>query len=178
MIERLINEINLALDHNLYFSALALTLILPDACARVEYPNKIPSERYKIWYKTYIGNRIIASEECPNIDETVAYNIRCCFLHEGNPNVNDKSKISKLELIFQDKDPSPDIEIKENNIIINLKYFDMYCTDSTTGDKIYRLNVRSYCEWVCKHVIEYYNNNKDKFSFDYTVVDWDEIKPK
>ena len=40
MIDKLINEINEALSHNLYFAALSLALTLPDICGKAEYPEK------------------------------------------------------------------------------------------------------------------------------------------
>lgn len=86
MINRIINEINQALDHNLYFSALALSLVLPDSCAKAEYPTATNKIRYTNWYKKYVGDSIINAGDLPNIDENVAYSLRCCFLHEGNPN--------------------------------------------------------------------------------------------
>lgn len=180
MIERMINEINTALDNNLYFSALALTLVLPDSCAKAEYPTEPKNNvRYKNWYKKFVGDSIIFNDEgLPNVDENVAYNLRCCFLHEGNPNIKSGYGIDQFELIFQEKDPSPDIvEADDHTTIFNCKYWDMCGTDSATGERFYRINVRSYCERICECVSGYYNENKAKFSFNYTILDWEDIKP-
>lgn len=179
MIERMIREVYTALDHNLYFSALALALVLPDSCAKAEYPTeRYNNVRYKNWYKKYVGDRIFDANGLPNIDENVAYSLRCCFLHEGNPNIDFGYGIDNFELMFQEKDPSPDIvEVDDHTTIINSKYWDMLGTDSTTGESFYRVNVRSYCEWICECVNAYYNENKDKFSFNYTIVDWENVKP-
>jgi len=38
MIDKLIEEINLALDNNLYIIALNTSLTLPDICGKAEYP--------------------------------------------------------------------------------------------------------------------------------------------
>lgn len=177
MIDRIINEINLALEYNLYFSALSLSMVLIDACGKAEYPNLKIGVRFKDWYKNYVGDRIFDTNGLPNINEKVAYSLRCCLLHEGNPNVESKHGIDKFELIFQEKDSSPDtIEVDDHTTIINCKYWDMYGIDSNTGDRLYRLNVRSYCEWICKCVSNYYQTNKAKFSFNYTIVDWEDIK--
>ena len=180
MIERMINEINTALDNNLYFSALALALVLPDSCAKAEYPTETKNNvRYKNWYKNYIGDSIKFNDEgYPNIDENVAYKLRCCFLHEGNPNIEPGLGIDRFELIFQEKDPSPDVvEVDDHTTIFNCKYWDMFGTDSATGERFYRVNVRSYCEWICECVRSYYDENKAKFSFNYTILDWEDIKP-
>lgn len=178
MIKRIIDEINSALDHNLYFSALALALVLPDSCAKAEYPTETKNNiRYKNWYKKFVGDSILDAGNFPNIDENVAYNLRCCFLHEGNPNIESGHGIDKFELMFQEKNPLPDVEeVDYNTTIFNCKYFDMLGTDAITGKRFYRLNVRSYCEWICECVSSYYNDNKDKFSFNYTIVDWEDLK--
>ena len=179
LINNIINDIKSSLDHNLYFSALALSLVLPDACAKAEYPNeKRNAMRYKKWYKEYIGDSIYDSEDLPNITEEVAYNLRCCFLHEGNPNVESKTGIDKFELLFQEKDNSPDSEeLEDGTTLINCKYWDVLGTDNSTNQKDYKINVRAFCEKICERVTDYYNDNKNKFSFDYSIVNWEDIKP-
>ncbi len=49
MIIKLIEEINTALSHNLYFAALSLALTLPDICGKAEYPNKGSTIRYRAY---------------------------------------------------------------------------------------------------------------------------------
>lgn len=177
MINKLIDEIYSALDHELYLAALALALILPDSCARVEYPTANNNTRYKNWYKQYIGGRLLNPDGLPDIDENVAYSLRCCFLHEGNPNIGEGHGIDKFELMFQKKVPGPDFEVLEDgSIAFYFKYFDMMGEDHETGQYFYRINVRSYCEQICECVSEYYEKNKDKFSFNYTIVDWKDVK--
>ena len=39
MILRIIDEIEKALNHDLYFAALNLALTLPDICGKAEYPS-------------------------------------------------------------------------------------------------------------------------------------------
>ncbi len=177
MINRIINEIHSALDHNLYFSALALSLVLPDSCAKAEFPDEpYNNVRYKKWYKRYIGDSIFDADGLPNIDENVAYNLRCCFLHEGNPNVDSRCGIDKFELMFQEKSPLPDIqELDNNTTLFNVKYVDVCGIDNVTGEKFYKINVRAYCERICECVRLYYIDNKDKFTFDYTIVNWEDI---
>lgn len=46
---KLIEEINLALDNNLYLVALNTALTLPDICGKAEYPDLGPTARYKKW---------------------------------------------------------------------------------------------------------------------------------
>ena len=40
LINRIVHEIRMALSHELYLSALALALTLPDTCGKAEYPNE------------------------------------------------------------------------------------------------------------------------------------------
>lgn len=55
MIDRIVHEIRMALSHELYLSALALALTLPDTCGRAEYPNeKRNGIRYKNWCSQYV----------------------------------------------------------------------------------------------------------------------------
>lgn len=50
MIDRIVHEIRMALSHELYLSALALALTLPDTCGKAEYPNEdYNGVRYKNW---------------------------------------------------------------------------------------------------------------------------------
>lgn len=53
MINRLIDEINMALSHELYFATLSLALTLPDICGKAEYPDNGSTRRYKLWYDEY-----------------------------------------------------------------------------------------------------------------------------
>lgn len=103
--------------------------------------------RFKVWYKNYVGDRIFDTKGLANVNEKVAYSLRCCLLHQGNPNAKSRFRIDKFQLILQEKDSSPDtIEVDDYTTIINCKYLYMYGIDLNTGDRIYRLNVRSYCE--------------------------------
>ena len=55
MILRIIDEIEKALSHDLYFAALNLALTLPDICGKAEYPDLRTGERYKKWYDEIVG---------------------------------------------------------------------------------------------------------------------------
>lgn len=56
MIDRIINDINKALDAEAYMAALALVLTLPDICGKVAYGETLRNkERYIKWYEDNIG---------------------------------------------------------------------------------------------------------------------------
>lgn len=40
MLQRLIDDMNKALDNDCFFSALSLALILPDVCGKAKYPTE------------------------------------------------------------------------------------------------------------------------------------------
>ena len=52
MIEKLFDEIDIALENNCLLSALIMSLMLPDICGKAAYPDSIKSEeRYVNWIK-------------------------------------------------------------------------------------------------------------------------------
>ncbi|MFR0968762.1 MAG: hypothetical protein ACLSEV_05645 [Coprococcus sp.] len=44
MVQRIVDDIRAALDHDLYFAALSTSLTLPDICGKAEYPNEKSSK--------------------------------------------------------------------------------------------------------------------------------------
>lgn len=55
MINKLVEDINKALDNEAYFSALSLALTLPDICGKAEFPETKSGRRYIDWYDEHIG---------------------------------------------------------------------------------------------------------------------------
>ena len=98
MLLQLIDDMNKALDNDCFFSALSLALTLPDICGKAKYPNeKSVRKRYIDWYDEYIGAYEQSPGEegqMPYLSGEVVYQLRCSFLHQGNPNV-DKDKIDE-----------------------------------------------------------------------------------
>ncbi|WP_223806010.1 hypothetical protein [Ornithinibacillus gellani] len=95
--KNLIEEINNNLSNKNYLSALALTLILPDICAKIEYPEliggKYNRKRYERWYNEFI----YPYELCPIennpykewvMDGFAVYKLRCNLLHDGSTDIN------------------------------------------------------------------------------------------
>lgn len=50
MIKDILEDIKLAVDNKAYFSALALTLTIPDICGKIEYKNLNDKEKYIKWF--------------------------------------------------------------------------------------------------------------------------------
>lgn len=172
MINKLISEINLALDNNLYLVALNTALTLPDICGKAEYPELKTSERYKKWYQEYIGQY----EQCPEDKENnikfpylsadVVYQLRCSLLHQGNPNVEkEKTDVDEFTLAVESKNTF--------GIYADSASLDAHCD---ACKKTYTVNVRRLCFILCRTTERYYDANKEKFDFfNYSILNLDDF---
>lgn len=173
MIIQLVQDIRKALENNLYFVALSSALTLPDICGNAAYPEESSSRRrYISWYDEEIGKyekNPEDKENMPYLSGEVIYSLRCSLLHEGNPNMNNDSLRA-------------DLPIDHFSLVIEkAKPFDIYSDSSSIsnfGDKNireYSMNVRRICMILCNVAESYYKENKDKFHFNYEIIDWDEV---
>lgn len=173
MIIQLVQDIRKALEKNLYFVALSSALTLPDICGKAAYPEESSSrKRYISWYDDEIGKyekNPEDKENMPYLSGEVIYSLRCSLLHEGNPNMNNDSLRA-------------DLPIDHFSLVIEkAKPFDIYSDSSSIsnfGDKNireYSMNVRRICMILCNVAESYYKENKDKFHFNYEIIDWDEV---
>ena len=194
MINKIIAEIKVALDNDLYILALMGSLTLIDSCGKAEYPNKGVGYRYEHWYNKYINpligddeevdilagydnkfNEIYIKDKLPELTGEVVYSLRCALLHTDNPNIQiediktNYNKINKFVLCLEGK---KDFEM----------FVDMSGVTVTNGlgntvriEREYHLNVRGFCLKVCQECEKYYNLNKNKFKFDYHILDVDKF---
>lgn len=180
MINRLVEDINRALDAEAYMAALSLVLTLPDICAKAEYGDSLKNkERYVKWFDENIGQYekppVKSGEtEMPYLSGEVIYQLRCSVLHQGTPNIDNSKikdetcKINHFTLVIEKKNP-----------------FDIYGDSSSVSFAIhskqselvrsYEVNVRRLCLIITSTTKGYYKENKDKFTFfSYNIIDWDE----
>lgn len=54
MVDKIVEEMNKALENNLYLAALSLVLTLPDICGKAAYTNKRTGDRYRDWFDEYV----------------------------------------------------------------------------------------------------------------------------
>jgi hypothetical protein len=78
-----------ALADKNYFSALTLSLTLPDICSKLENPQiDNTGTRYVLWFNQFLSNKY-QSEVGPNhelhtfLSGGDFYALRCAFLHQG-----------------------------------------------------------------------------------------------
>ena len=163
MIQRLVEDINKALDNECYFSALALALTLPDACGKAEY--KIEgAKRYKEWCKEYVckteNSDSPYSADMPYLSDEITYQLRCLLLHQNTPNVNssriseDRCKVDKFVLCISD-DPFLD----------NGTSMVSYGAGMKIVERSYEISIQYLCHILCKSAIRYYKENREKFDF-------------
>ena len=80
--DNILKSIENSLQNKNWYSALVLSHILPDVCAKLEGNGKSSSVRYPEWFNTYLGkkyNGFLSGNDC--------YSLRCAFLHEGSSNI-------------------------------------------------------------------------------------------
>lgn len=165
MLERLILDVDKAMDAEVYLAALSLMLTLPDICAKAKYGNSLGNKkRYTRWYNEYIGQYEKSPQEkddisMPYLSGEVIYQLRCNVLHQGTPNIDpekideESCKIDHFTLITQSKNG-----------------FELYSDFASYDDYMkpvreYKVNIRRLWLVMRASVLAYYRDNKDKFNF-------------
>lgn len=178
MLNRLIEDINLALDNEAYFSALSLVLTLPDICGKAKYPSeKSTRKRYIDWYDEYVGQYeqcpcdVCKETKMPYLSGEVVYSLRNSFLHQGTPNIDnssikeDSNQIDNFTLVIEKRNEF-DIYSDASSIVSS--------NQATDSRKSYRVNIRRLCLILTLSAKNYYSKNREKFDFfHYNILDWD-----
>lgn len=182
MIDRLIDDVNKALDAEAYMAALALALTIPDICAKAEYGDSLNNkDRYVKWFDTYIGQYEICprqegEERLPYLSGEVVYSLRNNVLHQGTPNISkdkirdDVNKIDEFSLVIEKKN--------KFDIYSDASTLEKQCyMGQTKSTRSYSVNVRRLCQRICSTAMYFYENNKSKFNFfNFQIIDWDKEK--
>ena len=85
-LQPLLGSIRAAVAYQIWHAALALTLTLPDICAKIEWPEEKKSRtRYRTWWDEHFGDSYQYGKG-PNDHVTgdEVYLLRCAYLHEGS----------------------------------------------------------------------------------------------
>lgn len=168
MICKLIEEIAVALQNELYLLALSAALTLPDVCGKAEYPKEGVSARYKKWYSTFVPDG--------NLSADSVYALRCNLLHEGSVEVNAGDKKTKNGAQIKAAESRVIIRLMTNSIAHPLGVDFSFCTKITHADGTSETRVDVYvgflCTVICNAAKMYYEQNKEKFGFlNYSIVD-------
>ncbi|MFR2138035.1 MAG: hypothetical protein ACLS5A_08070 [Pseudoruminococcus massiliensis] len=161
MVELYVNDIENALKNKSYFSALAMSLALPDICGAAEYPNETSTaKRYMGWYNKYLGEYMSYDRGNPYLSGEIVYNLRNTFLHAGSPNI-DSNKI---------KDEANQLD----RFMLILGDGTEMCTTLFIDTPIVKLrtmivDVTYLCKTICDRSLWYYKNNTNKFHFDFSI---------
>lgn len=161
------------MSHELYLSALALALTLPDTCGKAEYPNKKIGERYMGWCSQYLIKDRHASpydNDMPYLNEEILFNLRNSMLHQSTPNVDssriheDRCKVDRFILVA-----TKDISANGDSSMVR------YRGAPKAENVCYRqltIHISHLCYIICEAAEHYYANNKEKFGFiEYSLVD-------
>ena len=77
--KKILDSIEKSLKNENWYSALVLSLMIPDICGKLEDSKKSSSKRYPEWFDKYLGKKYknyLSGNDC--------YALRCSFLHEGS----------------------------------------------------------------------------------------------
>lgn len=162
--EMMMEEIINCLDAGCYLSALSNTMILIDACARIEFPSESSNKiRYKNWFKTYIqpNDKFVKEfDGTPYINDNIAYSLRCNLLHEANIKVGGDTPIP-----LEDEIDVFELKIEKT------KEFDVYISEyGLVGTKrCISLNVQQFCRYIYYIIKKYYETHKEQFN-NYCII--------
>jgi hypothetical protein len=89
--EHLLEAIEKSLEDENWYSALVLSLIIPDICWKIDN-NKSSSKRYPERFDLYVGAKYkwhLSGKDC--------YALRCSFLHEGSNSIETQNARENLD---------------------------------------------------------------------------------
>jgi len=171
MVDKIIKDIDISLENGAFLGALALALTLPDICGKAEFPDMKPTKRYKKWYKKHVETILKpispSAQDMPYLSAEVVHSLRCCFLHQGTPNIETsdvkeiRCKVDKFILVIED----------ENEVDQSLSHV-AYGKDFKIVNRELTVDIRTLCHNLTISAKNYYDANKALFNFfNYTLVD-------
>lgn len=158
MIDMIIDEIYKSLDNDCYLVALMSALLLPDICGAIEYPHDRNGSRYKKWYSVYIGKYETDGEndDMQYPSANLIYDLRCSLVHNGNPFINlDHQNLNQFELLITNDD----------------MFGGCASICKETGERTLKIGIKNLCFKLCSLAKYYYDCNREKFQFNYSVID-------
>lgn len=167
---KMIDEIEICLEQELYMSALMLALTIPDICGKAEYPHeKFIVARYTGWYNQYMDQYHQGTSaydvDMPYLSGEVVYNLRNSLFHSGNPNI-DYTKVQQEECKINQ------FELNFGKSLLGDTSAISYGACMRIVERRYEVNVYLLCFRLCRTARDYFQNNSDKFDFfDYKIIE-------
>lgn len=145
--EIFIKSIKLAVINQNWYGALIISLILPDICGKIEFPNKKTSIRYPEWFDKYVmqkyklgdcykegGSIFMTGKDC--------YALRCALLHEGHQDLREQrvsEKLQKINFVVPNRQTNRH-KINFSNVEYQLEV-DKFCLDICAGAEQWLIDV-------------------------------------
>lgn len=130
---RFVASIKRSLETENWYAALAMALVLPDICGRLEDPKKRSQERYEAWFGKYLAARYsndFFGEGFTFLTGSDCYALRCAMLHEG-------------------KD---DVQSQKAKDVVSRFAFTVAGSHLCKFDSVLLLDVRAFCTDICAGV--------------------------
>lgn len=179
----IINEIKENLIMDCYLGALALSLIIPDICGQIEFPQfkkkngqRLIGKQYETWFNKWIGQyekNLNNRDGMPYMSGELIYALRCSFLHAGNDDVSDEYKDFTLNNFI--------LKMEEKNEFDT--YIDSACIITDNDGEKYsyiRLDVRNICNKIVMAAEKFIEENEwdDNQLPKLAIIDWDKTTKK
>lgn len=144
--KNILTSIEDSLYHKNWYSALILSLTLPDICSKLEGGNSYSSKRYPEWFNKYLGEEyreLLSGQDC--------YSLRCAYLHEGSPSIESQQARDILDrFVFVSSGPHC------------IRFKDCYFGDKKYDLKnILQISVYSFCKDMCRATNQWLLDVKD-----------------
>lgn len=168
--KHLTDSVKLSLENRNWYSAIAVSLMLPDICSKITDGQKGSGRKYAEWFDNYVGylyksnyseNQIEMARihNSPNLEGMIrgtklsgndCYALRCAYLHEGLGEITEQRA---REILDEIKFLEPNYQFNMHGSIVNNKlvlHIDEFCqhildgidtwVNSLDEDQIQRLN--------------------------------------
>jgi hypothetical protein len=165
-----IDEIEKAIQAELFLSALALALTLPDICGRAAYPDiRESGKRYKTWYDEYITKYdepdSLDLGECLKFDGAACWGLRCALFHSSEmPDV--KFDTFQLSIV------RPDSGVYSGGF----RGYSWSDSDKTNRKSKAQINIVDLSFRLCQSAKAFYQSNMTVFDFSFAnfeIIDID-----
>lgn len=165
MVDVFVDDIRNALKHRSWFSALALALVLPDMCGMAEDPAMGVAGRYISWYDRFVTPMMKddnVKADRPYMSGEMVYNLRNTFLHQGAPTINTgkvKEAVNQIDEFA--------LSLDDDNPIHGMT---LTCSFEDVSYKFMTVDVTNLCKKICDAAMSYYEDNREKFGFNFKII--------